>query len=294
MDAKIKLEASFLVGPSAPCPCGSGRPAEKCCKHTKPRRYSFSADVDITQLSGAALDLKGGQWRLLDHSGKELPFENGVFKQSYPREGKRDKPLAQSPSAAAFVHPDAFLAECDAFFVIDTNTKVAGGGSQLSISVVIGGLPQHIKDKSYEIATWPVGIFEIRDTADNPEKTAWAILCKGIEASGKWHGKRLVIIVDSCAGDIPDINARKQPLIGDYFLPAGITLAFATADSAGAITNKLIRKCDTQASAVLEALLEAENLPETPCAYAAWCRQFRSWPVEILSRDAWRIQKEQK
>lgn len=62
------------------------------------------------------------------------------------------------------------------------------------------------------------------------------------------------IITDSDLGLIRDMNLRTVPLIGDYFLPPGFEVAYATADAGTDefMCNRLVQMCDAECTRLLQ------------------------------------------
>jgi hypothetical protein len=61
------------------------------------------------------------------------------------------------------------------------------------------------------------------------------------------------VIVDSDLGNLPAYNRREKPLSGDFLLPPGFELVYATTDAArDNIASAVLSRCDQYADLVFD------------------------------------------
>src|SRR5262245_50788938 len=73
----------------------------------------------------------------------------------------------------------------------------------------------------------PVVAIELRNVDCSAEKLAWKIFLEGLEAN-RDHAVlgRVGVIVDAHLAELNDINARRSPILDDYFLPSYVELLY--------------------------------------------------------------------
>lgn len=139
------------------------------------------------------------------------------------------------------------LQRYDAFFAIDTNTRVVPDGRKVSMSSVVQGRFMHLGDDAVAVGQYDNEYsfrgFDIEDGEE--EVRAWLHLMWLISQQAR-EDQKFGLIVDSQFGKIEDYNARKTALVGDQLLPLAFDLIYATSDSGAEEfpVNMLIRRCD--------------------------------------------------
>jgi hypothetical protein len=77
-----------------------------------------------------------------------------------------------------------------------------------------------------------------------PENENWVRLIELLRTACKCTDPRkIAIVVDSDLGMLPEYNARRAPIWGDYLLPDEYELIFASDKVTDNVFNKLIREC---------------------------------------------------
>lgn len=92
----------------------------------------------------------------------------------------------------------------------------------------------------------------------NPERIGWRDFIKRMQASNLMNGAdRMLIVVDSEKGLIPSINDRVESVYGDFMLPDGFIIAYATSDSGTeSWINKEMKRRDRVACRVMTKVKE--------------------------------------
>lgn len=253
------------------CPCGSGKSPEKCCGFVKSRTYTAELDYkNYLESDGIAIGLDRTLKRIKD--GERLPIIGDVkFSQSHSRESKLPKIIIKGiPGNEYIMDPNSILFGCDSIFAIDTNTRDIEGHT-ISMTGVV-----HAFIKGDELKYAPITILEFRDPEVNPELLGWYAVIKSIKESADFADKNIAIIVDAHLDDLDAYNNKSKPILGDSYLPIGITLLYASADKGTSVGNKLIKLSDRIARDQLGktgVLSDVETLKETPYP----CKYFRQW-----------------
>lgn len=151
----------------------------------------------------------------------------------------------------------------DAYFAVDTNTRVVEGIGVVSVSAVwigkISNMPG-LDTSGVNKHFYAEVNFDIQGKAEN---FAWKRLIETIEKDSQFDElKNIGIIVDSDLEELEHYNAQRKPLYADFYLPKRFQIIFAT-DASGSqefVPNKLIKICDKTATETLVALLESDVL----------------------------------
>lgn len=231
----------------------------------------FSEPVKVTGFM-----VSRGEILLLDEGGNRLDPLKVAVQTQYER-AKGPKVLNAAPSAVGRMpmSADAVLLDFDKVYAVDTNTRKVRGSAISATGVVFG---MRDPPTSLRFGFEPQVAIEHRNVACDPERLGWYAVVKGIERNRDLDPvPRIGLIVDSHLGEIPRINDRESPLLGDELLPPRFTLVHASADTGTeSILNKMIREADRAAASLLRHI-EAhdefghESMP-LPHAYAEYYR----------------------
>jgi hypothetical protein len=165
-------------------------------------------------------------------------------------------------------------------FGIDTNTRTIRG-ERVSVSVVA---ELHLQAGG---ATWscscpPLWATEIRGIEGEPEPIGWFEGLARINARGWMAGGTVLMVVDAFLGDLPRIARRELPLLGDCYLPDGVSLAYASADVPNeSPLNRLIAVCDATANRVLDHVEQEATAPSLTVVEGAPFRGQRDWRLDV-------------
>lgn len=208
----------------------------------------FGKPVVITGIQQNA----DGSLTLLGEDGQPLSLGGSVGGLAYAR-AKGPKITVQIPEEGESTG-ELWLAlkRFDQIVGIDTNSR------KDQEEVVCASVVCEMTDLTFTGQAWsakvtPLWALEFRDPTKDAERIGWRHgLARGVELG--WFGKerRLLLVVDCHLDELQAINKRTSPLIDDYFLPPGVTIAYASSDTAGdSPLNGLIAQCDRLARAVL-------------------------------------------
>lgn len=169
----------------------------------------------------------------------------------------------------AGAHPPAdigwALARFSEFYAVDTNTGMAPDGRRLSITAVVRGVAKRIVD-GYSFADTRLVHREAHfDVDGNPELHALYLVVDRLAADHPpQSGRRVGVITDTEYSKLKEINFRRQPLYGDYYLPENFDLFYATSDSGSTeyMPNKMMRMCDKAAGDSLAQALRTHPRAE--------------------------------
>lgn len=274
MDEQIKtlsLEVQIRV---SECPCGSKKAPERCCGAVRPRTHVLEIDPRNYYLSdGLVLGL---DYSLRRRVGNEiLPLIGETTLSHTYKRNKNDKLLVKGKSFGRHVlHPNSILTSYDNLFFIDTNTKKIESHS-VSVTAVIHARMEHMNDR-VNIKYALLSVLEFWDADVPPERLGWYAFLTAIETSTEYVGNKNALVVDSELNNISYYNDRKQPILGDYYLPNKFEILYASADIGASLPNKFIKTCDRLASEKMNDIKENPrkellNITTYPCKW------FRQW-----------------
>ncbi len=175
---------------------------------------------------------------------------------AYRRSKKDPKVLARSVMDPTTIHLDPNRALQRFAFVVaaDTNTQeIQGTKVSVTASVLVSDI--EIKEPQWKATLVPQDAFEFHDAESPPERVGWADVVSRI-TSTPGISCPVALIVDSELGSLSAINARREPILGTFYLPDGVELLYASGDRGTAefIGNAAIADCDRTASRLLESI----------------------------------------
>jgi hypothetical protein len=126
-------------------------------------------------------------------------------------------------------------------------------GKRICATAVVELSKLQYNDDRWTAEANPLWAFEFHDPIYDPERIGWLHALKTGEQHYGWlnAGASLLLVVDAHLDDLHQINQRKLPILDNEFLPAGVSLAYASADTTGSALNGLIARCDRIAKEVL-------------------------------------------
>jgi len=273
---------------NAKCPCGSGRKRKRCpCGGRRPRSVSVVFDYGRPVAHDRVDIIPDGVVRFSAEGVATRPLE-AYLETIYEREHK-PKIVHRTPldTSAPGVNPDIALERFDLLLAIDTNSDEASG-----ISVGCVARCDYLDFGQKVLVMWePRQLVEIRNPSESAENIVWRLVLESIAASSRFKEMRSVgVIVDSNLGRIPMYNARQQPIVGDFYLPAKMELLYASADTGSEfVANKLIGVADRVARSMLRKLLSGKVRSEGLKAVEGQpFSHYRQWLPGGTGRDDWR------
>ena len=208
-----------------------------------------SLKEDTTLVLGVPVN---GVIPLLDGKGRQIGegiLQSGV---AYPRNNKKPKFLTLSEAQSQIeTDPDRRLLEFDHVFAIDTNTDPKTGRS-VTVAARISNLTfGEGTTRTFAIAFLPAIVW--CSARSSPERNGWHAAIQMMTTSSEFAG-RVAILVDSDLGRLPAINARTEPIIGDFILPPTYQLLYAAADCGTVeyVSNFAMGRCDRVAARIGE------------------------------------------
>lgn len=256
------------------CPCGSGKKPDKCCGTVKPRTYSVDMDPrNYYESEGFAIGLDFKLKRIVDGQIEPL-IGTPHFYQSYKRR-KNDKVLVKGDSSGEYImSPESLLLAYDQIFVVDTNTRKLGN-HKVSVTGVLHAYVEE-QGKQHVLMYSPLTLLEFWGVDVSPELLGWYALLTALMESDQYSGQKIGLIVDSELGKLDEMNAGREPMLGDFYLPDNCKLIYASADRGTNIVNQLMKTCDQFSSDKLQQIAEdsqRDSLNDTHYP----CRWFRQW-----------------
>lgn len=160
-------------------------------------------------------------------------------------------------NSSSALNANVALDRYDHFYACDANTWNFSERGKVSICVAFRGWLTDPYNDQREVKFSKECVINIEgDPGGNPELYAARELIIGIQERGTiLPVKPIGIIMDSELGLLKEINARRAPLIEDFYLPVGFEIMYAS-DATGTaefLANMLIRTCDKTSTELLLA-----------------------------------------
>lgn len=261
------------------CLCGSGKKYKKCCLNKpKPRITYLTMDMGKPVAANSLRISPTGKVELLSNGISLIPKEIKIETGYERKKGFKIINRAPLTHEDLFINPNRALEKYDLLCAIDTNTKPLNNGT-VSVSCVV--ICKLTSQKEYTTVQYnAVNCLEFRNISGKPENIAWCKLIKLMMANPSYNEKMKVgIVVDSDLGNIPDYNARKIPIVDNFYLPPNVELLYASTDIGKEyLPNILISLCDKEANKLIKYIQENDNdqsgletAPDLPCTH------FRFW-----------------
>lgn len=224
-----------------------------------------------------------GSFSFFGANGEVLPVTAGYAAIGYSRP-KGAKITYQIPDSGPSIGSmKNALVKYTRIVGIDTNTR-QHGTENFSVTVVV-----ELKNLQFEEGRWSAEInilwaLEFHDHTKPPERIGWRHGIAKMQEFG-WVQKDtpLLLVVDSDLSMLQGINKRALPLIDDFLLPEGISLAYASADATtDSPLNGLIGRCDSVATYVMKHVTATPetSLPPRMSAARTPFRSHRYWKLE--------------
>ena len=214
---------------------------------TKPRTTALVLDMGKPVVITSSTHDVDGSLILSNPDGIQIPI-NAFVKTTYSR-SKGDKVLHDIPiPPTELTHdPNVALTRFDWVFPVDTNSST--GEQKVSF---VGGMQTKVlqeKPGKFVCKIYRKVVIELHNVTVSPERLGWWFVVRA--AADRPLGSRIALLVDSELTELAAINRHEKPVIGDYVLPEGIELLYASTDAGGGyIANDLLRSCDGAARKV--------------------------------------------
>jgi len=191
------------------------------------------------------------------------PMVNVYSQVSYDRP-KGEKVLTRVPQTASKLSFDiqrALLANFEYTVAVDTNSRTINGRS-VSVTAVV--TCKEVPPPPGASAYWKLDVpfcWEFIDlTTEKVENFGWLAAYEQLVAGGQIiAGTRVGMIVDSDLGNIPDFNDRSAPFFEDRYLPPGVQLIYASADSGSEnVVNRVLQAADSISIQALDTIARGD------------------------------------
>jgi hypothetical protein len=207
-------------------------------------------------LSQVTVDRQTGRVRLFHDGVEKFPESARVALTYSRRKGTKTTVSISTDSRALIPHPNRPVQDFDVLLAVDTNYRLLRG-QLVAVTAVLPAknLPIRIPGKTSVALAKPEG-FEIRNPAGSPERIGWMeVLIRYTNGPDYLPSQATALIVDCDINHHPGINQRILPVFGQYNLPTGITVVYASTDTPNdSIPNKLIGIADQISRSLLRQI----------------------------------------
>lgn len=216
-----------------------------------------------------------------DGSGPITPLE-ASWTFGFDRERKaRPKALgrlALSPDRIVFDTLDV-LTRFDTLVAVDTNSKVIRG-TRVAVGTVVRCSLDASTRPRVSGSFYCDACLEFRDFTDNAEAIMWQLVLAGIAKALSSASASVGVFVDSELDLLPRMNSREVPIRGNFFVPEGCELLYASSDSGTEfLGHHLIRTCDRVARATLDRIEQEPALDQDLTTAGGVFGHYREWDI---------------
>ena len=187
------------------------------------------------------------------------PVTDTYHQVSYER-SKHPKILNRVPlqGVALKLGSNDALEDFDLLVAIDTTNRVINGREVSVTGTVLGAWVDEPHRSARALSYRTPFCLEFAGLAEPREKIGWVMAMKELASNGHLPAAgKIGIVVDAYLGDIPEINARNQAIIGNLALPKNFTLIYASSDVGREYgANTLIKYADQASRQVLDYIEE--------------------------------------
>lgn len=152
---------------------------------------------------------------------------------------------------------DSIFRQYEKVIAIDTNRGRNSRGEEIAIATAICMKIEGSVGKAASLQGETSIQFQINSPVGNPEIIGiWHFLKLMQMRDPDFFAKPTALITDTEYALVKDWQARVAPLYGDYMLPDGLDVVYATADAGSDefIPNRLIKACDNLSTQRLREL----------------------------------------
>lgn len=231
-------------------------------KPEKPRSVVLTFQMGLAMAK--SIEISGGEIIFRNTEGQRVVPQSGTLKSQYPRI-KGPKVLSASAmqmDRPLYYAPDYNLLSYDTILAVDSNTRSIKG-IEVSVASIVACRWRVRELPSPIAAIGPTQAIELRGTTCHPDLIAWKHVLKGVTNNPEFKPEgKLALIVDSHLGDLEDVQARRKPILGDFYLPEWATLFYASDAAADSFVNKVLRTADKHSRELLDQLEQYPALPD--------------------------------
>src|SRR5262249_44086703 len=176
---------------------------------------------------------------------------------SYRKEKGSTKYQSRSriEGTAASIDGLSEIASFDAFYVVDTNTETIQGVKVSAAYFIACRLKKARGGFQLVCPHNRSHCYEFHGITGNPEMLAILKIANDIRTGSIWprHFK-IGFFNDSEMEAHEAISLQRQPIYGTHYLPSGMSLMYASADTGRDLPNRLIKVCNNAAARYLQRL----------------------------------------
>jgi hypothetical protein len=241
----------------------------------------FGKPVSLNQMT---FDRETGQVRVFNDGEERFP-ESARVLLTYPREkGPKNVVAIPTDSRRLIPHPNRPIQDFSLLLAVDTNYRTIRGQLVGVTSVVPArNTTTQITGKTI-VAVGQSEAFEIRDPKGSPERIGWMEVLIRFTNGPDYHpSESVALIVDCDLHHHIGINQRTLPVYGEYDLPEGVTLVYASSDTPNdSIPNQLIRIADRNSADLLRQIEFTEDDSGLQTIDGRPFAQIRTWEPATL------------
>jgi hypothetical protein len=248
---------------------------------TKPRTTAVTMDmgvpVSVKNVSISPL----GEITMFGENGISLQHASATVERLYERH-KGPKILSRVPlpqQAPLAVDSNIALLHFDTIFAIDSNSRTINGRIVSVAAVTLCKWSQ--RDPLPIISFATINAMEFRDIDCHPDLLALKhFLIRLSKNPDTMAAGRIGIVIDSHLGDLHKIETREIPLLDDYFLPAWVSIIYASDAANDRLPNRLLRESDKAADNLLRQIECGDWREDSQEPFSDHGSYFRIWDLK--------------
>ena len=253
----------------------------------KVRTIAIQMDAsNLNLLDGIALDVNT-QKVIGIKNGLDTPLIGDTRLEVFRLRDNESKPrkmlhVSNSPNDQTWFDSNQQLLSYDHLIAVDTNTRYLND-STVSSTAAFHLIPDSHEKGVAHCRAAVIALIEFWNVVGKPENLGWYQVLQAIAEHPEYSAGKIGLIVDSDLGNHQAFNNREMPIFGDFYLPANVTIIYAS-DSGGTelLSTKMIKYCHDLALDLYKKenlLLQVENLE--PSGNSTFTH-YRQWDTENM------------
>jgi hypothetical protein len=247
----------------------------------KPRNHISQVNfAELKTIDEIVVNAQTGELKAF-FKGHEIQGVSFVRESQYARpKGPKVLTRIASDAPSADLNLNRALSVFDRLFAVDTSYD-PHVPSLLTVTCIVMAVVVENSSDRMRFHFAPTNAIEIRGVRGDPERIGWAETVRGLLANPQFaRHERVGLIVDAHLDALDDINARKQAIVGDFFLPNNFTLIYASSDAGMEnVTNRLIARADNEAKKLFKFIMQHNPHPLPLDVASAHFSALKIWHV---------------
>lgn len=194
---------------------------------------------------------------IIQEDGKEISPDSLFTLTSYPKNGGGIRPIRSMSNMTITESEITFLTNNFNFiFFIDTNTKLINK-RKISVGCLLPYTWKFLTSSKVSLeCILDIGFFFFESKVSGEEKLSWKLCVQEIILNNpKISSGKIALFTDHDLGNHEYYNKRQKPILDNFFLPANVTLFYASSDrGTSEFPNSIFKKVEKESQKILKQL----------------------------------------